>query len=216
MSQNRSHAVMAQRHEAHDSLDDFPTPPWGARALCEVLKRRGVSLGTTCHEPAANRGYLVRGLRDYFELVTGSDIHDYGAGFPVEDFLFPGSERARTDWVITNPPFRLAEQFAMEAIERSRIGAALLCRTQFSESVGRYNNLFRDFRPTLILQFTERLPMVKGRVDRKASTATAYAWYVWLDGEDADTIYDWVPPCRAVLERDSDYDAPLLSTRSAA
>lgn len=28
MSQNISHAVMAQRVEALDSLDDFPTPPW--------------------------------------------------------------------------------------------------------------------------------------------------------------------------------------------
>jgi len=30
--QNRSHAVMAQRHEAADSVDDFPTPPWATRA----------------------------------------------------------------------------------------------------------------------------------------------------------------------------------------
>jgi hypothetical protein len=28
---------MQRRHEAHDSLDDFPTPPWATRALCERL-----------------------------------------------------------------------------------------------------------------------------------------------------------------------------------
>lgn len=33
--QNTSHAVMAQRIEAKDSLDDFPTPPWATRALIE-------------------------------------------------------------------------------------------------------------------------------------------------------------------------------------
>jgi len=33
--QNTSHAVMAQRFEAKDSLDDFPTPPWATRALLE-------------------------------------------------------------------------------------------------------------------------------------------------------------------------------------
>src|SRR3546814_6501707 len=33
VSQNTSHAVMAQRVEAHDSLDYFPTPPWATRAL---------------------------------------------------------------------------------------------------------------------------------------------------------------------------------------
>ena len=40
MVQNISHAVMAQRHEAKDSLDDFPTPPWATRALLEhVLEK---------------------------------------------------------------------------------------------------------------------------------------------------------------------------------
>lgn len=33
--QNTSHAVMAQRYEAADSPDDFPTPPWATRALIE-------------------------------------------------------------------------------------------------------------------------------------------------------------------------------------
>ena len=35
MVQNTSHAVMAQRIEAADSPDDFPTPPWATRALIE-------------------------------------------------------------------------------------------------------------------------------------------------------------------------------------
>ena len=39
MTQNRSSAVMQQRKEPHDSLDDFPTPPWATRALCEVIAK---------------------------------------------------------------------------------------------------------------------------------------------------------------------------------
>ena len=35
MAQNTSHAVMAQRTESPDSLDDFPTPPWATRAFVE-------------------------------------------------------------------------------------------------------------------------------------------------------------------------------------
>lgn len=38
MSQNCSSAVMQQRSEPRDSLDDFPTPPWATRALCEWLR----------------------------------------------------------------------------------------------------------------------------------------------------------------------------------
>ena len=35
---NRTSAVMQSRREPHDSLDDFPTPPWGTRALLERLE----------------------------------------------------------------------------------------------------------------------------------------------------------------------------------
>jgi hypothetical protein len=39
VTQNRSSAVMQQRSEPHDSLDDFPTPPWATRALCVWLSK---------------------------------------------------------------------------------------------------------------------------------------------------------------------------------
>ena len=51
--QNTSHAVMAQRAEAFDSLDDFPTPPWATRALIEhVLGGRDQVASLSCFEPA--------------------------------------------------------------------------------------------------------------------------------------------------------------------
>ena len=40
MKQNTSYAVMAQRAEAKDSLDDFPTPPWATRALIDTSSTR--------------------------------------------------------------------------------------------------------------------------------------------------------------------------------
>jgi hypothetical protein len=55
----------------------------------------------------------------------------------------------------------------------------MLTRTVFIESVGRYDRLFRDTPPTKFAQFTERVPMIKGRLDQKASTATGYGWIVW-------------------------------------
>jgi hypothetical protein len=48
----------------------------------------------------------------------------------------------------------------------------MLTRTVFIESVGRYDRLFSVNQPSHFAQFTERVPMVKGRLDRRASTAT--------------------------------------------
>jgi tRNA1(Val) A37 N6-methylase TrmN6 len=112
---------------------------------------------------------------EYFGAVRASDVHDYGHG-EVENFLFPGDYS--TDWIITNPPFRLAEQFALTARERAREGVALLVRTTFLESGGRFANLFSKYRPNAVLQFSERVPMHKGRLIENGSTATAYCWIV--------------------------------------
>jgi hypothetical protein len=203
MSQNRSSAVMAQRIEAHDSLDHFPTPPWATRALCEWLGCTMFMGRTSVWEPACAEGHMSRALAEYFAVVVSSDVHDYGYG-EVGDFLWPGL-RPVVDWIITNPPFRLGEQFATKALELTRVGVALLVRTAFLESADRYEGLYRHEPPSDILQFVERVPMFKGRLDRAGSTATAYCWLVWRKGVEPGTRFHWLAPCRKRLERISDY-----------
>ncbi len=206
MSQNRSSAVMQQRSEPHASLDDFPTPPWATRALCNALFGQTMTSHLTCREPAANRGHMVRPLREFFGHVEASDIHDYGAGFTVEDYLF-GLHPADVDWTITNPPFRLAQAFINRALHTSRYGVAMLVRSAFLEGVARHRELFSVTPPARILQFTERVVMHKGRLAPKGSTATAYCWLVWTRPTPANPTFDWIAPCRKRLERASDYEA---------
>lgn len=205
MSQNTSTAVMQQRHEPHDSLDDYPTPPWATRALCEFL-RNGIGQqleNQSVREPAANRGHMVRPLSEYFASVEAADIHDYSAGFPIKDYLF-GPLSVTVDWTITNPPFRLAEQFIARALATSRVGVAVIVRSAFLESVGRYRNLFSVTPPSRILQFSERVVMHKGRLAPEGSTATAYCWLIFDLGA-VGTQFGWIPPCRKRLERPGDY-----------
>jgi len=209
MSQNTSSAVMQQRVEPHDSLDFFPTPPWATRALCEYLAIVDPMLSTKrVWEPACGEGHMLRPLSEYFELVYGSDIAPYGHG-AVRDFLFPGDEPA-FDWIITNPPFRLGEQFAQTMIDRAREGCAILVRTNFLEGIGRYIDLFSQLKPHAILQFTERVPMHKGKLDQFGSTATSYCWIIWKcrphrPHSQSMPIFVWIPPCRKRLERPDDY-----------
>ena len=205
MAQNRSHAVMAQRAEPHDSFDFFPTPPWATRALTQQLYRRGLFFPkSTVWEPACGQGHMARPLSE-FCITHASDVHDYGFG-EVDDFLLDFPRRKAFDWIITNPPFRLAEQFVQTARHRALHGVAILVRTAFLEGVQRHAELFSQHPPTLILQFVERVPMVKGRVSKEATTATSYCWIVWFRGQGTITAFDWIPPCRKRLERAGDYD----------
>ncbi|WP_271593765.1 SAM-dependent methyltransferase [Bradyrhizobium sp. CCBAU 65884] len=147
---------------------------------------------------------MAKPLREYFGKVKASDIHPYGYG-SVADFLSTPLQAGSVDWVITNPPFRLAEDFIKRALIAARCGVAILARTVFIESVGRYREIFEHTPPTKFAQFTERVPMVKGRLDAKASTATGYAWIVWEKGVSEPPRLAWVPPCRKKLERPGDY-----------
>jgi hypothetical protein len=206
--QNTSHAVMAQRIEAMDSPDDFPTPPWATRGLIEYIMRDKKALTVqTCLEPACGAGHMAKVLKEYFAEVSTSDAFDYGYG-TVRDFVAQPYAAGSHDWVITNPPFRLAEEFVVQALSVARKGVAILARTVFLESIGRYNGIFRETPPTKFAQFTERVPMVKGRLDIKATTATGYAWLVWEKDAVGAPRLMWVPPCRKALERAGDYDLP--------
>jgi hypothetical protein len=203
--QNRSHAVMAQRIEASDSPDDFPTPPWATRGFMEhVIQECGPFSKMSCLEPACGAGHMAKVLKEYFGEVRASDAFQYGYG-ALRNYLDVPYEANAVDWVITNPPFRLAEDFVQRSLLVARKGVAILARTVFIESVGRYRNIFEKTPPTKFAQYTERVPMVRGRLDRKASTATGYAWLVWEKGTTGTTRLMWVPPCRKLLERDKDY-----------
>jgi len=228
MSQNRSSAVMQQRREPHDSLEDFPTPPWATRALCHLCEWIGglPPDQADCRDPAANRGYMVYALREFFATVHAADIHDYGAGFAVEDYLF-GPLPSKVDWTITNPPFRLAEQFIERACETSTVGVGMFVRTSFLEGEGRFKRLFRKNPPTHVLQFAERVVIHKGRIVdpdvkervwsekkgdwimKKPSTATSYCWLVWETNNRLPPKFGWIPPCRKRLTLPGDYSLPV-------
>ena len=200
MSANTSTAVMSRRIEAPDSLDFFPTPAWATRALCEFIKQGDPNLSQKrVWEPACGQGHMARPLTEYFELVYSSDAHEY-------------------DWLITNPPFRLAEEFAHTMIDRARVGAAILVRTAFLEGKGRWESLFSKRKPSFILQFTERVVMHRGKVVEDGSSATAYCWIVWecrphRPSPQGVPALVWIPPCRRKLERGGDYvaDSPQVA-----
>lgn len=206
MKPKGSYAVMQQKRDRNDFLEDYPTPPWATRALCERLIALGADT-STCREPAANRGHMVRPLREFFGHVDAADIFDYGAGFTRRDYLF-GPRPYLVAWTITNPPFRLAEQFIQRALDSSEDGVAMIVRSAFLEGIGRHERLFSKTPPSHVLQFTERVVMHKGKLTETGSTATAYCWLVWDFATISDrsgTQFEWIAPCRKRLERGEDY-----------
>lgn len=180
-------AVMAKRaavvddpdEEGGDPNDYFPTPCWAARAMAALIVALDAQ-ARSVRDPACGAGHMVHGFRDYFERVEAFDLIDRGCG-QVMDFL--GAEAGRVgpvDIIATNPPFKHAEAFLRLAWTRAERGVVLLLRLPWIEGTGRHRLHMTDCPLTVMAPFSERVPMVKGRWDPDASSATAYGVFVYM------------------------------------
>ena len=94
------------------------------RALIEHVIGGDPLRSQVCLEPACGAGHMgEKALAEYFGSVRASDVHRYGYG-EVRDFLVTPHETSSCDWVITNPPFRLGEEFINLSLKLARRGVA--------------------------------------------------------------------------------------------
>lgn len=188
-------AVMAARQvDPPNALEYFPTPPWATRALFAALREFDPAISTAIiAEPCAGEGHMAEVLREISPHVLPSDIFDHGKGYPVADVLDEAAAQA-SDFLITNPPFTIAEEIIRAGLARARRGVAIFIRLQFLEAQGRYERLFGPVPPRAVLLFSERCALKRGEWDPNGSTATAYVWIIWTKGHAGPTEFRWLPP----------------------
>lgn len=210
---------MIARHSPKNGLDDFPTPPWATRALTEfLLPNMGLTLkGRSVLEPACGRGHMMRTLREAgLSRLDGYDIKNYGKpALPVKDFLEKTAHIGNYDWVITNPPYKAADDFFYRSRLIAKRGVALLVRMNWLQGNGRWERIFSPdaHPPSIVGIFASRIPFAKGRVVQEASVFFQHVWCVWvLDKRNraqldhTGTRVLWIPPeTQAQLERSEDY-----------
>jgi len=192
----------------HRQLQFFPTPPWAARAGGELIAGLDPGPGYAW-DPACGQGHMVHGLKDYFAGVRRTDIHDYGwDGLDkVQDFLAAEREVAtQVDWIVTNPPFGQAAEFVRVGLQRARRGVAILIRSAWYDSDGRYGLFCGDPGCDIRATFFDRVPMELGGWIPGGSTATSYAWFLWLQPAARP---DWLDQAAALI----DLHAPVRSGR---
>ena len=166
--------------------DLYPTPPEVTVALLQFLN---LPKNTTIWEPAAGEGDMLEEIRACgYGSSFGTDISE---GF---DFLSPGIfKRLLTgfDWIITNPPFSLAEAFIRRAAELGKPFAFLL-KSQYWNATCR-RKLFDEIPPSYILPLTWRPDFFfkKRMPGEKGSPLMDVMWCVWLTPwkNDIQTVY---------------------------
>lgn len=91
-----------------------------------------------------------------------------------------------------NPPYAVIEPFTMKALGIANKGVLMLGRLQFLEGEKRYLNILKDFPPTDVYVYVDRIYCPKNGVEKMAS-AQAYAWFYWdLTQENKETKVHWI------------------------
>lgn len=168
--------------------DLYETPPQAVRALLKVEP-----LPELIWEPACGRGAIVRVLRASGHRVLATDIRDWQSSDQDDcgeawDFLdertaFSGfAERRESKAIVTNPPYQEAAQFVRRATGLVP-KVVMLLRLAFLESEGR-RDVLEGAGLARVHVFRNRLPMMHrdGWAGPRASSAMAFAWFVWERG----------------------------------
>ena len=177
--------VGSSRNNGEREKDDFyPTPKY---AVDELLKREvfnGNIWECACGEGDISEVFLKNGYD-----VRSSDLIDRNYGI-VENFF---DSDFVADNIVTNPPYKYALEFVLEAKKKSNHKIAMFLKTVFLESERR-KAMFEDKEYPLktVYQFSKRVTLYKNGVKMKNSGMIAYAWYVWEKGYCGKPSIEWI------------------------
>jgi hypothetical protein len=173
--QGNKRAPLSERKD-----DLYETPPEAVKALLRVE-----DVAESVWEPACGPGKIVAVLRATGRSVLATDLVDYecpDSQAGVDFLMVTNGWRetlGETDCIVTNPPFKLAEQFARHA-RRLVPQTYMLLRLAFLESQRR-TDLLESGDLARVWVFRKRLPMMHRASweGRTANSGMAFAWFVW-------------------------------------
>lgn len=147
------------------SMDFYPTPRECTDALLDFLD---LTPRTRVWECACGQGHIVNVLQERGLDVVATDIQS------GTDFLTAELPQGVT-WIITNPPFNVAEKF-IERCAQHQVSFALLLKSQYWHAAKRRDLFFR-YTPSVILPLTWR-PDFTGQ----GASLMDMSWNVWANG----------------------------------
>lgn len=154
------------------ALDFYPTPREVTIALLNFLQ---IPPSTKIWECACGQNHMVDVMREYGYEVIGTDIQE-GVDFLTANL--PEGVR----WIITNPPFKVSEEFIKRCVFHN-VPFALLLKSQYWHAQKR-SKLFNEHPPTFVLPLTWR-PDFTGQ----GSSLMDMMWVVWTGNNMGFALY---------------------------
>lgn len=172
--------------------DFYSTDPQSLQIFLNKLKKDGIKLHNNIWECACGMGHLSKILEKNGYKVWSTDLIDREYGTPNTDFL-----KTTNKWygdILTNPPYKYAQEFVEKAIEITNNGAyiVMLLKIQFLESKSR-KKLFEKYPPKYVYVNSERQTCyINGDMSKKMSSASCYCWFMWEKGFNGEPSIRWI------------------------
>ena len=171
--------------EGRPEDDFYPTPPYATEALLKAEQFEGMML-----EPCCGDGAISKVLSNHGFDVISTDLNNHGYGDIGLDFTLKDYPH-KADNVITNPPFKIAEEFLNLSLKRTTKKVAFLCKLQFLEG-GKRKIMFEKEPLKKVWVFSKRLTMTRDGIKMKNSGMIAFAWYVFEHGYKGEPTLGWI------------------------
>lgn len=169
--------------------DWYKTPPRLTQAILDREQFYG-----PIWDPCCGDGAMAKVVRTAGYTVIASDLIDRGFGETPVDFLLEHWKRA--DSMIINPPFALADEFALHALQLGVRKLAILQRLAWLEGGARLAMLWKHFPPARMHVFSYRGTLWRGDdpAPQDKGGVMALAWYVFEAGFAGDPAIKWIAP----------------------
>jgi len=177
--------------------DFYPTPADVTQALLDFIKP---SKGLHFHEPACGQGHMSRVLKENGLEVTSSDLFDRGYGRTGVNFLSDETDPFDADFILTNPPFAVAEEFIRRCWELEVPFFAMLLKDTYWSTKKR-KKLWRDCPPMLCMPLTWRPAFLKS--ERGNNPLMGVQWCYWERGFQHEMINGEPLAMKVPLDRPS-------------
>lgn len=175
--------------EEREDNDFYATDPKALELLLEIE-----TFDPFVWECACGKGHLSEVLKKRGYIVRSTDLIDRGYGESGVDFL-QTTEKHNGD-IITNPPYKYAQQFVEHAMQIIPEGqrVAMFLKLTFLESQNR-RELFNRYPPEYIYVSSRRIQCAKGgefeQYKQSGGTAVAYGWFIWRKGFTGEPRVRW-------------------------
>lgn len=199
----RRSAMHGEAGFKREPADAYFTPAWAVQVLLDAWPIRG-----PVAEPACGLGHIVGALEAHGMKVAAADLHDYGSasGWVRRDFLTAPllalGDGTPVNAVVTNPPYRHADVFLRQALERvvfdpQREGqAAFLLNALWGCAQTRDDLLSEASCFAAKIEITRRIQWLgrDGEPFRKPDGKREgprqnHAWYVWDAAHRGPALY---------------------------